>query len=183
MAHSRLLLLLLLTGMIFTHRPEVHATSLSLQFCKKCVRDELMNRFKKQVLKCSVSEKLPSSVRLCTAIQPAEWNNKTLQEKHAEVLASLQMLHDGLEQAKTNQSCLADLRAIVRNYVILVKNNVQSGLVTASPSVVQHCSNETTLKKVLDGSKQLLKGKLELFAKECPQGSLSKRKEDVNEVR
>lgn len=48
-----------------------------------------------------------------------------LQEKHAEVLASLQMLHDGLEQAKTNQSCLADLRAIVRNYVILVKNNVQ----------------------------------------------------------
>lgn len=48
---------------------------------------------------------------------------------------------------------------------------------TASPSVVQHCSNETTLKKVLAGSKQLLKGKLELFAKECPQVSLSKRKE------
>lgn len=36
---------------------------------------------------------------------------------------------------------------------------------------------------MLDGSKQLLKGKLELFAKECPQGSLNKRKEDVIEVR
>ncbi|KAL3992336.1 serine/threonine-protein kinase NIM1 [Sarotherodon galilaeus] len=174
MAHSRLLLLLLLTGMIFTHRPEVHARSQSLQFCRKCVRNALMKRFEMQVLKCSGSNELPSSVRLCTAIQPIEWNNKTFQEKHADVLASLQMLHDGLEQAmknRTTPSCLVNLRVIVQNYLILVKNNFQSGLVTASPSAVQHCSNETTLNKVVNGSKQLLKGKLEIFAKECPQNN------------
>lgn len=128
-----------------------------------------IEKLKKDMVDCVGSDTLSSPVQLpCVWVHETEWANKTLQQKHAEVVGAFQMFQDGVRN-QTAQQCqtplLERLGNHITNYLVIVnKLQIQNGTVTPSQSAVQNCSSQTSLSKVLEQLKRLLRGKLEHLA-------------------
>ncbi|XP_034557334.1 uncharacterized protein LOC117825544 [Notolabrus celidotus] len=168
------LLLLLLIGVISCHLPGVQARPIDF-WCNREARKHMgkaVEGLKKEMADCVGSHMLPSPLQLpCVWVQPAEWANKTLQQKRAEVLGAFQVFRDGVHGAanQTTLQCqtslLERLGHHVTNYVGLVSSlQIQNDMGTSSQPAAQNCPPERSLKKVLEQYGRLLKGKLERFA-------------------
>lgn len=170
MAYSRLLLLLI--GMISSHLPGVQTRHIDF-WCNQDSRrnmGKMVEGLKKNMADCVGSHTLPAPLQLpCVWVQPVKWANKTLQQKHAEVLGALRVFEDGvhMEMNQTTSQCQTSLLERighrVTNYVALV-NSLHLQEDSGSPPAVQNCSSQTSLKKVLEHFEKLLKGKLERLA-------------------
>ncbi|XP_039985965.1 thrombopoietin-like [Xiphias gladius] len=168
MAYSRLLVLLI--GVISSHLPEVQGRPTDF-WCNDQARESMEKRIegvKKDMAGCVGSDVLPSPVQLpCVWVHLAEWKNKTLQHKLAEVVGALRAFQDEVQGAIKNttlqcQTSLLDTMAQhIRNYVAIVNTlQIQNDTEEPSHSVVQYCSSQTSLMKVLEQYRKLLKGKL-----------------------
>lgn len=163
MAYSRLLLLLI--GVISTHLPEVHARSIGF-WCNNDARKRMMEKIA-DFAGLDTPDTLPSPVQIpCVGLNTTEWTNKTLQQKRAEVLGTLQVFKDGVQSAKSNvtepqSSLLEKLEKSIRHYLVIVNTvPIQSDDLTPSQSAVKNCSSQTSLSKVLEEYRQLLIGKV-----------------------
>lgn len=169
MAYSRLLLLLII-GVISNHLPQVHARPIDF-WCKNDARKMMMMMIEDKVM-CVGSDVLPSPMQLpCVGVHAAEWANKTLGEKRAEVLGALQVFQGGLQGVRSQvtlqcqTSLLQRLERSVANYLTIVRRlHLQSDDLASSHSAVQNCSSETSLNNVLKQYRNLLAGKLDRFA-------------------
>ncbi|CAJ1066104.1 uncharacterized protein LOC117825544 [Xyrichtys novacula] len=172
MAYSRLLLLLLI-GVISSNLPGLQARPIDF-WCNREARKSMtktVEGLKKDMADCVGSHELPSPLQLpCLWVQPAEWVNKTLQQKHAEVHSALHVFQDGVHGARSQStlqcqtSLLERLERHITNYVGLVDSlPMQTEM---GSHLVQNFTNETTLDAVLDKYRTLLKGKLERFARD-----------------
>ncbi|XP_070762718.1 erythropoietin-like [Enoplosus armatus] len=165
--------LLLLIGVISFHVPEVQAAPADF-WCNVKAREYMEKKtegLKKDMADCVGSDKLSSPVQLpCVWLHAAEWANKTLQQKRAEVVGALQMFQDGVHRVnRTSLQCqtslLDRLREHTENYLAIINGlQLQNDTVTPSHSAVQNCSSQTSLNKVLDEYRNLLKGKLKYLA-------------------
>ncbi|KAM7399753.1 hypothetical protein PAMP_018999 [Pampus punctatissimus] len=121
---------------------------------------------------CVGSDTLPSPIQLpCVRLSVAEWANKTLQQKRADVLGALWVFQDGVQEvtSQTTLQCqsslLRKLKRHVKNLLLIVKGiKIQNDTVISSKSAVQHCTSQTGLEKVLEEYGKLVKGKLERLA-------------------
>lgn len=166
-------LLLLLIGAISFHLPKVQGRPTDF-WCNSNVRKDMVERLvelKKEMAHCVGSDKLSSPIQLpCVWIRVAEWANKTLQQKHAEVVGALQGFRDGVHGVNTTTmhcqtSVLKRLRNNIGNYLAIVNmSSIQHDTVTPSHSAVQNCSSTSSLMRVLEMYRNLLQGKLEYFA-------------------
>uniref|UniRef100_A0AAQ5XZ81 Thrombopoietin n=1 Tax=Amphiprion ocellaris TaxID=80972 RepID=A0AAQ5XZ81_AMPOC len=164
MAYSRLLLLLI--GVISTHLPEVHARPIDF-WCKNDSRKKMMEMIADWADGVT-SDTLPSPVQIpCVGLRMAEWTNKTLQQKRAEVLGALQVFEGGVQSVKSQvtlpcqTSLLEKLGNSTRNYLAIINMlPIQSDDLTPSHSAVKNCP-QTSLKKVLGQYRKLLTGKVE----------------------
>ncbi|XP_040902649.1 uncharacterized protein LOC121187460 isoform X2 [Toxotes jaculatrix] len=165
-------LLLLLIGVISSHIPDVQGRPIDF-WCNRQARKSLENGIaglKEDMANCS--DTLPSPVQLPNVgLNQADWKNKT--NKHEEVLGALQVFRDGVQGAKLNAtlqcqtSLLEKLEHHTENYLRIVNRlQIQKDTISwchpvvPSHSAAQHCSNETSLKKVLEQYRSLLLGKL-----------------------
>ncbi|XP_030298186.1 thrombopoietin isoform X2 [Sparus aurata] len=171
MAYSRLLLLLI--GVITSHLPEVQAAPIDF-WCNSPDRKMMANMIdglKDGMAGCVGPDTLSSPVQLPNVgLSMAEWANKTIQQKHSEVIGALKMFQDGVQGARdqTTVQCqtqmLERLRQSIANYLVIINRlQIQNDTGTPSHSAVQG-SSHTSLNKVLDQFRLLLKGKLEYFA-------------------
>ncbi|XP_065816828.1 thrombopoietin-like isoform X2 [Labrus bergylta] len=172
MAYSRFLLLLI--GVISSHLPGVQSRPVDF-WCNRDARKNLVKtieELKKDMADCVGSHILPSPLQLPPVwVQPAEWANKTFQQKRAEVLGALRVLQDGVQRAtsQTTLQCQASLLERlghhVTNYVGLVSSlQIQADRETSSHPEVPNSPPQTSLTKVLERYRNLLKGKLERLA-------------------
>ncbi|RVE64737.1 hypothetical protein OJAV_G00128480 [Oryzias javanicus] len=152
MTYNSCILLLLLIGGISTGLP-IHF------WCSSKARESIMHL---QTNNCSKSDVLPSPVLMpYVGINLTEWENKTLQQKHAEVLEAFQQF-DVLIQNETSLQCLKRLK----NYVAIVKDApVQKDNVTFTLHPRQTTRGET-VGDVLKQYETLIKGKLNYFAQD-----------------
>ncbi|XP_074536194.1 uncharacterized protein LOC141798248 [Halichoeres trimaculatus] len=172
MAYSRLLLLLI--GVISSHLPGVQARHIDF-WCNRDARKNMgktVEGLKRDMADCVGSHTLPAPLELpCVSVQAAEWANKTLQQKRAEVLGALRVLEDGVhgELNQTTSHCqtslLERLGHHITNYVGLVNSlQLQNDTGTSPHPVVQIRSSEISLRKVLEHYDTLLRKTLERFA-------------------
>lgn len=160
-------LLLLLIGVISTHLPEVHARPKDF-WCKNDSRKRMMERIADWAGSVT-SDTLPSPVQIpCVGLNTTEWTNKTVQQKRAEVLGTLQVFKDGVQSVKSNvtlpcqTSLLEKLEISIRNYLAIVNTlPIQSDDLTPSQPAVKNCPSQTSLSKVLGEYRRLLAGKME----------------------
>ncbi|XP_075330212.1 thrombopoietin-like [Odontesthes bonariensis] len=166
MAYSRLLLLLI--GVVSTNLPEVHTKPTDF-WCNFNARKKIMDKIdNKAQADCVGSDVLPSPVQLpCEGMNIAEWKNKTLQQKHAEVLEALQVFQHGVQRVRnqTSLDCQASLlegleRSITFHVNIVSKVHVQNDDFTSSHPPAEKCHNKTSHREVVTIYKQLLRGKL-----------------------
>ncbi|XP_067450092.1 thrombopoietin-like [Thunnus thynnus] len=166
-------LLLLLLGVFSSHLSEVQARPTDF-WCnyqeRKKMEQRTLEELKRDIADCGGSDTLPSPVQLPgVRFRVAEWANKTLQQRHAEVLGALQVLQDGVRVAtnqttsKCQSSLLQKLEHRIANHLLIVNQiQPQNNTVTPSESTVQNSTSQT--RKVLDQYEKLLKGKLERLA-------------------
>lgn len=167
-------LLLLLIGVISSHLPDVQAKPITF-WCNSESRKHMENKIEqteKDMAGCVGSDTLPSPVQLpFVGVQPAEWANKTLQQKCAEVVGALRMLQDGVQRA-TNQtssqcqtSLLGDLERSIRNHLAIINSlQIQNDTATPAQPAETILSSSSSLKDVLTRFRSLLKGKLNRLA-------------------
>lgn len=172
MAYSRLLLLLI--GVISSHLPDVQARDIDF-WCNIQARRRMEKKIvclKRDMANCGGSDTLSSSVQLpCVWVNSAEWANKTLQQKRAEVVGALQMFQDGVQGVRnqTTLQCqiplLESWGRLIANHLDIVKGlQLQNDLAAPSHSAVKNCSSQTSLDEVLAEYKMLLWGKLNRLA-------------------
>ncbi|XP_077962969.1 thrombopoietin isoform X3 [Gasterosteus aculeatus] len=121
---------------------------------------------------CVGADTLDSPVQLpCVMLHASEWENKTLQQKSAEVVEALRVFWDGVRVAKNQStsecqtSLLEKLERHMANYVAIVSRlQMQSGAGTPPPSSPRSCSSVTSTSEVLKQYGNLLRGKLERLA-------------------
>ncbi|XP_078023488.1 uncharacterized protein LOC144462773 isoform X2 [Epinephelus lanceolatus] len=168
-----LTLLLLLIGVISCHLPEVQARPTDF-WCNPQARKTMERKtegLRKDMAACVGENTLPSPVQLpCVSINTTEWANKTLRQKHAEVVEALQVFQDGVQGAKdqTTSGCLTSLleklEHHITNYLAIVSSvQIQDDTVTPSQSAAQNCSSSSSTNEVLKQYENLLQGKLERF--------------------
>ncbi|XP_065816829.1 thrombopoietin-like isoform X3 [Labrus bergylta] len=152
--------LLLLIGVISSHLPGVQSRPVDF-WCNRDARKNLVKTI----------EELKKDMLPPVWVQPAEWANKTFQQKRAEVLGALRVLQDGVQRAtsQTTLQCQASLLERlghhVTNYVGLVSSlQIQADRETSSHPEVPNSPPQTSLTKVLERYRNLLKGKLERLA-------------------
>ncbi|XP_068173987.1 thrombopoietin isoform X2 [Antennarius striatus] len=173
-------LLLLLIGVISSHLPEIQARPADF-WCNSQARKNMGNKIeglKKDTADCVGSDLLSSPVQIpCVWIHVAEWANKTLQQKREEVVGSLQMFQDGVLRVmnETRLQCqtsrLREVGHHISNYLAIVSRlQIQEDQVMPPDSTVQRCSSQTSLNKVLELFRMLLKGKLERLAIDLQDG-------------
>lgn len=178
MAYSRLLLLLI--GVISSHLPEVQARPTDF-WCNRQARknmEERIERLKTDMAGCVGADTLPSPVQLpCVSVHTAEWANKTLHQKRAEVVGALQMFRDGVQGARNQTtldcktSLLEKLGHHIANYLAIVNRlQIQDSTMTPPHSAVQNCSSRNSTSEVLKQYGNLLKGKLERLAIDLQDG-------------
>ncbi|XP_049432936.1 thrombopoietin isoform X2 [Epinephelus fuscoguttatus] len=129
MAYSRLLLLLI--GVISCHLPEIQARPNNF-WCSPQARKTMERKtegLRKDMATCVGENMLPSPVQLpCVSINTTEWANKTLRQKHAEVVEALQVFQGGVQGAKdqTTSGCLMSLleklEHLIKNYLVIVSS-------------------------------------------------------------
>lgn len=170
MAYSRLLLLLI--GVISSHLPDVQAKDTDF-WCNFHVRKRMQEKIlDHNMVNCVGSDTLSTSVQLpCVEVNIAEWKNKTLPQKRAEVVGALQMFQDGVQGVRnqTTLQCqiplLENLTHHITNHLEIVKGlQLQNDLMMPSQIAVQSCSSQTSLNGVLTEYRRLLRGKLKLLA-------------------
>uniref|UniRef100_A0A3Q3KPE4 Thrombopoietin n=1 Tax=Monopterus albus TaxID=43700 RepID=A0A3Q3KPE4_MONAL len=170
MAYNRFLLLLI--GLISSYLHKAQGRPIDF-WCNNQDRKSRTNRIeglKKDMADCVGSETLPSPIQIpCVWVHPAEWANKTLQQRSVEVLGALQGFQDRVQEASKQQttlqcqtSLLKKLESHIRNDVDIVQRlHIQNG---TYHSVIQYCFNQTSLKEVLEQYRRLLSKKLERLA-------------------
>lgn len=165
MAYSRLLLLLI--GVISTNLPEVNTRPIDF-WCNPNPKQKMMEMINVMAqANCSGLDVLPSPVQLpCTWIN-TEWKNKPAQEKHVDVLETLQVFQHGVRRVKNetslqcHTSMLEGLEQNINRLVNIVNQAYLKGdAVTSSRPSGQICGSETNFMKVVNSYKLLIKGKL-----------------------
>lgn len=145
---------------------------------------------RKDMATCVGENMLPSPVQLpCVSINTTEWANKTLRQKHAEVVEALQVFQGGVQGAKdqTTSGCLTSLleklEHHITNYLAIVSSvQIQDDTVTPSQSAAQNCSSSSSTNEVLKQYENLLQGKLERFATDL-QKDISKTEPRTNNTK
>ncbi|CAK6965439.1 uncharacterized protein LOC119490812 isoform X1 [Scomber scombrus] len=168
-------LLLLLLGLFSSHPPEVQARPTDF-WCNRQERKRMEQRtfedLKKDMADCVGSDVLSSTVQLPSVrLHVAEWENKTLQQKHAEVLGALQVFQAWMATNQTTLQCQSSLlkklqRQITNHLLIVNQIPKQIDAVVPSENTIQESTSQTRLKKVLDQYEKLIKVKLERLAKD-----------------
>lgn len=175
MAYSRLLLMLI--GVISSHMPQVQAAPTDF-WCRtqarKIMEKGTIEDLKSHMKDCVSPDMMSSPVKLpCVWVNVAEWANKTLHQKRAEVAVTLQMFQSEMQKARNQTTCQASffkkMEHYIENYLgIINRVHIQSDMVTSSPPVVQTC-NQTSLKKMLEQYRKLLQGKLNYLAQDLQE--------------
>ncbi|KAM9733189.1 thrombopoietin-like isoform 1-T1 [Menidia menidia] len=164
MACSRCLLLLI--GVISIYLPEAHTRAVDF-WCNVHVRQKMLERIDSRA-GGGCSDVLPSPVQLpCVGINVAEWRNKTLQQKHAEVLEALQLFQHGVQHVRnqTSLKCLERLERSITDHVNIVSNVlVQNDDLIYPHQPAEMCPNKTSPSEVVTAYKRLLNGKLNRLA-------------------
>lgn len=184
MAYSRLLLLMI--GVIATLLPQLWARPTDF-WCNCQARKSMERRIEgmqTDVVHCVGSDTLSSPAQLpCVWVHTAEWANKTLQEKRAEVSETLQVFQDVVQGAKSQAtlscqtSLLESIERHISNYqAIISRLQIESDSATASNSSVQSCFRGTSLSEVLEQYRTLVRGKLEHLATDL-QGVICKERD------
>ncbi|XP_078812675.1 uncharacterized protein LOC144996833 isoform X2 [Oryzias latipes] len=172
MAYSSciLLLLRLLIGGISTNLPQVHARPNNF-WCNSVARKNMSVAEK---VECNKTDVLPSPVLMPSVeLNLNEWENKTLQQKQAEILEALQ-LFDLVINNETSLQCMRTLR--IKNYMIIVKKApIQKDNLTP-PHHPQKTKEGKTIGEVLDQYKTLIKKKLNLFAQDLQLSNCKRKK-------
>ncbi|XP_078023489.1 uncharacterized protein LOC144462773 isoform X3 [Epinephelus lanceolatus] len=116
---------------ISCHLPEVQARPTDF-WCNPQARKTMERKtegLRKDMAACVGENTLPSPVQLpCVSINTTEWANKTLRQKHAEVVEALQVFQDGVQGAKdqTTSGCLTSLleklEHHITNYLAIVSS-------------------------------------------------------------
>ncbi|MEQ2226350.1 hypothetical protein ILYODFUR_026600 [Ilyodon furcidens] len=166
MAYSRLLLLLLI-GATVPHLLQVHARPADF-WCDTNTRLSLMLNFKDEG---NCPDVLPSPFLVpCVGLNLLEWENKTLQEKKAEVLENFQVFQDGIWHVgnQSNLECQAWVETFKHNVLQFVKIvsrvHKQNDGSTPPRTPTQKCGEKNKLSEVLKIYRKLTRGKLEYLA-------------------
>lgn len=122
---------------------------------------------------CGGFDELPSPVQIPdVGLNVTEWTNKTLQQKHAEVLGALQVFQDGVQNVSSqvtlpcHNTSLNRLERSIGNYLAIF-NEPPIQIDDLTPhSAVENCPSQTSLNKVLKEYRMLLVGKLESYVKD-----------------
>ncbi|XP_040037653.1 thrombopoietin isoform X6 [Gasterosteus aculeatus] len=144
-------------------------------WCNRQVRKTMEKEIvglRADMVACVGADTLDSPVQLpCVMLHASEWENKTLQQKSAEVVEALRVFWDGVRVAKNQStsecqtSLLEKLERHMANYVAIVSRlQMQSGAGTPPPSSPRSCSSVTSTSEVLKQYGNLLRGKLERLA-------------------
>uniref|UniRef100_A0A3P8YG03 Thrombopoietin n=1 Tax=Esox lucius TaxID=8010 RepID=A0A3P8YG03_ESOLU len=163
---------LLLLFLISSELPNIQTRSTDF-VCNARVRRNMNNLKDLEVamVGCSGSDQLPSTLQLpCVGILKASWDQKSLQQKHAEVKWGLQVLLDSVgrvrELAKLScqSSLLERLKHRVKNNLHIVTDldtmgEEEAAVSDPNPDCLGQRSNSLT--QVLHVYDRLLRGKLE----------------------
>ncbi|XP_059186733.1 uncharacterized protein LOC131969644 isoform X2 [Centropristis striata] len=192
MAYS--ILMLLLMGVISSYLPRVQARP--QDFWRGPQAKTHMKRTIEELTvlttqaACVGSDMLPTPVQIpCVFVNTTEWENKTLQQKCAEVVSTFQVFQHGVQGAKngTTSKCqisfLEQLEHRILNYLaILNRLQIQTDTVTSSHPAVQSCSSQThSVKGVLKQFEKLLKGKLSRLTDDLKDNTKSERQGNQNQ--
>lgn len=139
--------------------------------CNKPARETLniISRIESELLHCEGLATLPNAVQLpCTALHVASWENKSLQQKRGDLVASLRQLHEGVEavsalsQLPCATSLLQSLLQNINNYLSILTHLHFS---EAEESPVLSCvpRSSHSMSVLLLSYNRLLSGKLERF--------------------
>lgn len=168
MAYSRFLLLLI--GALSSYFPEAEAGAADF-WCKPEIRRKWRENAEAMIDRmrdCQGASDVQATSIHCpyVGINYQRWNNLTVLQKFADVMRDLQVLHDGLEEAKnqtavTCQTLLEDIKLHISNNRVILQRKIQNATVEAS-SPLQTC---TGLTEVLRRYQKLLQGKMEQFVK------------------
>uniref|UniRef100_A0A8C6TFA2 Thrombopoietin n=1 Tax=Neogobius melanostomus TaxID=47308 RepID=A0A8C6TFA2_9GOBI len=118
--------------------------------CNKPVREALniVSWMESELLACEGLATLPQAVQLpCTALHAASWENKSLQQKRGDLVASLRILNEGVEsvsalsQTPCATSVLQKLLQNIGNYLLILTHLHLSG---AEESPVLSCVPRST---------------------------------------
>ncbi|XP_037837745.1 thrombopoietin [Kryptolebias marmoratus] len=167
MALSRLLLLCVLASEVMWDaetNPEVFV-------CSRVARKALnvVPQIQTALGECFGSANLSAPVQLpCTELHVATWENKSDQERKADVVASLGLLRGGVKmlritaQAECGTSLLQRLENNIENYLLILTHLQLSGP-DLSPSLSCVPRSTQSLSAVLRSYSRLILGKLERF--------------------
>ncbi|KAJ7990621.1 hypothetical protein DPEC_G00302290 [Dallia pectoralis] len=174
---------LLLLFLISSELPKVQTRAIDF-VCNTADRRNMNNAKDLEVamVGCSGSDALPVTLQLpCVGILKASWDQKSLQQKSAEVIRALEVLSNGVgkvrAQAKLScqSSVLERLEHRVKNYLHIVINLGTMGKEEATVSTpVLDCpvQQSQSLAQVLKLYNSLLQGKVEQLIKDlqnrCP---------------
>lgn len=157
------LLLLLLIGATVNQLPQVHARPADF-WCNHSIRQGLMASFED---KGNCKEVLSSPVPVpCVGLNLVEWENKTLEEKRAEVLGNFQVFQDAVQHVRnqTSSDCHTFLETFEHNilqYVKIVSRvHRQNNGFAPSQAQTRTCAGKNKLSEVWNTYTRLIRGKL-----------------------
>ncbi|CAJ1072271.1 thrombopoietin [Xyrichtys novacula] len=129
----------------------------------------IVEEVKSELSSCHSSASLSTPVRLpCVELHVASWENKSHQEKRGDIVASFELLIEGLEFARARSqpgcatSLLQRLENNINNYLLILRNLHLNGSVV-SPALSCVPRSTHSLCTVLLHYDQLISGKLEHF--------------------